>query len=231
MTERLLELPRLDPRLGRHVVHDERNKGFRAVAPRALPELHDVSHNRRGRRLNQGQLGGCTFFSLCHALKCMPLWRGAKHYPRLTSATAVRGYSRATELDPFSGTYPPDDTGSSGQAACQAAIEMGLLARYEWSFGGAEARAALLDQPIMQGTVWTEGMSNPDKDGRIHPTGAPMGGHEYTLIGMDVERRRVWLWQTWGRWGLNGSGMAYLTWEDQDDLLAQMGDVVVPRTS
>lgn len=232
MTERLELLPRLDRRLGRHVRHDERNKNYRVMRAVLLPELVDTHHDRRGRALNQGQLGGCTFFSLCHALKCEPLWRTPTRHPFvpvLNSKLAVKGYSRATQIDPFAGQYPPDDTGSSGQAACQAAVEMGLIGSYEWAFGGAEARAALLVQPTMHGTVWTEAMFHPDSDGRVHPTGAVMGGHEYAAIGLDVERRRTWYWQTWGWWGLDGRGLFYQTWEDEDALLAQSGDVVVPR--
>lgn len=228
MAERTEQLAQLDPRLGRHVRHDERNKQYRAVtAPRPL---QSVRHRRRGRSLNQGQIGACTFFALCHALKCEPLWRGSRHRPALSHGFAVHGYQLATTLDPFPGVFPPDDTGSSGQAACQAGIQLGALIRYDWAFGAGEGRQAIMDQPVMQGTVWTETMFHPDRDGRVHPTGAEMGGHEYTRIGMDVERRRSWYWQTWGKWGLDDSGLFYMTWDDEDPLIEERhGDLVVPR--
>lgn len=239
MAERAFEIPFDDVRLGRHVRHDARNFNYRAVPEPRRVELRDVRHRRRGRRLDQDRipqpdgsyisLGACTFYSLCHALKCDPLWRGSARKPALNHDTAVRGYSRATELDPFPGTYKPADTGSSGQAACQAGVEMGLLARYDWAFGGDEARAALVDQPVMFGTWWPADMFHPDRDGRAHPTGGDAGGHEYTAVGLDVERRRMWFWNTWGEWGYEGSGLFYLTWDDADALLARQGDVVVPR--
>lgn len=228
MTERLERLPSSDPRLGRHVQHDERSKGFRVVAPRRV-ELRDVRHRRRGRRLNQGQLGACTFFSLCHALKCEPLWPVRNARVPLSAGFAVRGYSLATTLDEFAGTYPPEDTGSSGLGACKAGVSLGVLKRFDWAFGGSEGRIAVMEQPVMQGTWWTNDMFHPDKDGRVHPTGGDAGGHEYTWIGIDVERRRSWFWNTWGVWGLDGSGLFYLTWDDQDALLARQGDLVVPR--
>lgn len=239
MAERAYEIPFDDVRLGRHVRHDPRSLDYRAVPRRAERPLVSVRHRRWGRRLDQGAipqpdgstigLGACTFYSLCHALKCAPLWRGSSHRPALDHATAVRGYSRATELDPFPGTYKPTDTGSSGLAACQAGMEMGLLARYDWAFGGNEARQALLDQPVMFGTWWTREMFHVERDGRARPSGGDAGGHEYAAIGLDVERQRIWFWNTWGDWGLDGSGLFYLTFEDADALLDRQGDVVVPR--
>jgi hypothetical protein len=40
---------------------------------------------------------------------------------RFTEPTARRIYSAATAIDEFPGTWPPDDTGSSGLAVCKVA--------------------------------------------------------------------------------------------------------------
>lgn len=191
------------------------------------PVLKSVRHRRVAKLRDQDGLGSCTFFSLMNALLTAPLYRPGRA-KLFTFEYGKAGYSRATQIDPFLGEFPPSDTGSSGLAACKVAAELGLITSYQHAFGGAQARAALVAQSVIQGTVWTEAMFYPDKDGRIHPTGSEVGGHQYCLYGLDVERRRTWIWNTWLEWGLDGKGLAYLTWDDHDNLLDRQGDVQVP---
>src|SRR3954447_21394317 len=60
--------------------------------------------------LDQGQLGSCTGNACEMACYEMP---GHSAKVTKTEAQAVALYRRATVLDGFPGTYPPEDTGSS----------------------------------------------------------------------------------------------------------------------
>jgi hypothetical protein len=139
--------------LGRHVEHDPRSHGFpvslTATAPVGV--LHPVTHERHGKIFDQGHywdpklkrfisLGSCTGNALVGAVMTDPLYRPHHNYGE---SMAVRVYGRATVLDSFPGEYPPDDTGSSGLAVCKAALEKGLITRYEHAFNLDQALAAL----------------------------------------------------------------------------------------
>jgi len=139
---------------------------------------------------------------------------------------AVVLYSLATTLDPYSGMYPPTDTGSNGLSIAKALQKLGLISGYQHATSLAAALTALNDQACMVGTIWRGDMFNPMSDGRLKITGNIEGGHEYKLDELDVENKRVWILNQWGLdWGINGR--AYLTWDDLGTLLANQGDCTV----
>lgn len=148
-------------------------------------------------------------------------------YYTLDESGAVHLYSDATRIDEWPGEYPPTDTGSSGLAIAKALKNAGMIAGYQWTYSLDAYLRALGVTPVITGTVWTEDMFRPDADGRVHPTGAVAGGHEYCTVGVDVERRRIWHYQSWGQWGLDGTGLFYTTFDDHGYLLDQQGDAVV----
>jgi hypothetical protein len=77
------------------------------------------------------------------------------------------------------------------------------------------------------GADWREGCDEPDKDGLVRYRGRSGGGHEVEAYGLDVERRVVHLYNSWGpTWGLRGSFS--LTFEDLGRALEDHGDVVIP---
>jgi hypothetical protein len=154
--------------LGRHVHHDERSWAYRRPATIAREDLRPVLHRRHGHIYDQGHLGSCTGNALAGALMTDPLYRPHHNY---AEKTAVRLYSRATALDGFDGTYPPDDTGSSGLAVCKAAQGYGMISSYEWAMGITDALAALQRGPVITGVNWRTGYDYPDSNGLVRLTG------------------------------------------------------------
>jgi hypothetical protein len=210
-------------RLGRHVHHDPRSRNYPAAM---ASSLKSVAHRHYGPILDQGQLGSCTGNALTQALMCAPLHKPGRI---LTEADAVALYSRATELDPIPGHYPPTDTGSDGLDVCKAAVEKGYLSAYHHAFGLDQALAALVLSPVIIGIDWLTGCDQPDSNGLIRYAGTVRGGHEVCLNAINVEHKLVRALNSWGDgWGHRGA--FYMTFDDLGRALARQGDVTVPVT-
>lgn len=149
----------------------------------------------------------------------------------LTMDDADRIYSLATTLDPWEGSWPPTDTGSSGLAASKAAQQLGLGGEYRWALGGgadAVVQAIMAGRTVGVGTWWLSGMFSPkpmaDLPGQylVEPTGSRRGGHQYRVHGYheptDTMRARCW-WGSWAR-----SGVFHMKREHLNDLLMDDGD-------
>lgn len=229
----LPEAPDLPHALGRHVEHDPRSRSFAFTAPEPRPIVDTVWH-RLVPAYDQGSLGSCTANALCGALSTRP------HRHRFRSQrNIVKVYSEATRIDPFPGAWPPEDTGSSGLAVAKVALRRGWISEYRHIFRFEDLLQALMVGPLIVGTAWHSEMFHPEPDGRVHPLGTVVGGHEYEAFGVDVSNRRVWFWNSWGtNWGAGpqvplagqirgAAGAFYMDWEDFRDLLADDGDATV----
>ena len=76
---------------------------------------------------------------------------------------------------------------------------------------------------MIAGTDWTEGMFNPDSSGQVHVTGDVAGGHEYEVIGLDVDKKLFHCVNSWGEsWGIKGH--FFISFADMDALLHASGD-------
>jgi hypothetical protein len=211
--------------LGRHVEHDEASRAFRAA--QAGGPLVSVIWKRSGDVFDQGQVGSCTGNAIAGVMNTAPLRK--RYTRRKTEADALRAYELATTLDSVPGAYPPDDTGSSGLAVCKAAVKLGWITAYHHAFGMAEALGALMLQPVIVGTNWYESMFKPDASGTvsISPGSSVAGGHEYEVLGVDVEGKRVLCANSWGAaWGVHG--LFWMSWDTFNRLLSEQGDVTVP---
>lgn len=239
-------IPFEDPRLGRHIRHDERSREF--PAPRRMKRPTDIRHRNHSRyKLFQSDIGACTGFTGAQALNTDPyrLARRLKKLPLTTNEHGFEFYGGATHRDPWPGVWPPNDTGSSGLAVAQEMQARGEIVGYHWAFGYDHGLAALPEGPLMQGTWWTEDMFDPDSDGRVRPTGRDVGGHEYLWVGVEVVSRlapsknRSWFLNSWedernGRyWGVTasgndgpGGGYFYLEQDDHRALLERDGDLI-----
>jgi hypothetical protein len=137
---------------------------------------------------------------------------------------AHRIYSGATTLDPWDGSWPPTDTGSSGLAAAKSAQAQGYGGAYHWIMSGIDGVVqAIIDGAVVSiGTRWDNNMFDPDSDGRVHLGGPVVGGHQWVARGYDAERD--WLkCRCW--WG--GFRDFYLARTDAGELLADAGDAHV----
>ncbi len=209
-------------RLGRHVEHDPRSRGFSAER---APKVVSVQHQATGLPLDQGSIGSCTANALCGALDSAPDYSASTP---LAEPDAVRVYELETKLE--GKPYPPNDPGGSGLMVCKAAKELGLIASYKHAFGLQHALEALVLRPVITGISWYTSFDTPDpKTGLVEiAAGATVrGGHEIVADGIDAENELVWFWNSWGtQFALGGRFcMAFGTWER---LLAEQGDVTVP---
>lgn len=192
-------------RLGRHVRHDPRSLRF-TVQPTGVAQTK--VWERRIPVLDQGDLGSCTGNATVGVLGTSPFYEQLTPVQRqaLGEDEAVRLYSYATQLDPFVGAYPPDDTGSDGLDVAKAAVKLGYLSGYQHITSIAAAQTAILSGPFICGTNWYEGMFTPSSSGEVRVSGAVAGGHEYECFGYVAELDRWWFWNSWGPgWGVNGS--------------------------
>jgi hypothetical protein len=213
--------------LGRHVNHDSESRRYTyRAAPR---ELTTVQHVRHVPVLDQGSLGSCTGNA---GIGCLGTGRfyttitGDDVYHTLNEADAVALYSAATRVDPYDGAYPPTDTGSDGLTIAKVLTSAGMIAGYEWAFGLDQTLQALMDRPLITGTLWLDNMFNPTDEGLVRPSGTVAGGHEYVVDGYDDLRGWVWFTNSWGAdWGQ--LGRFAMEAEQYGNLLARDGDVTV----
>lgn len=209
---------------GRRINHDPRNRAYGIVAsPLVAPKT--VLWESHAPVLDQGETGMCTAVALCQWLNVHRSLADVADWMTVENAEDI--YSAATRIDPFDGEYPPDDTGSDGISVCKVATERGLIRAYRHAFGLQQTLVALQDGPVLIGTTWFEAMNTPDASGFLPVAGQDLGGHEYLLVGADMEHKFVTIQNSWsGQWGENGR--ARITFSGVEDLLAQQGDVTVP---
>jgi hypothetical protein len=207
-------------RLGRHVLHDPLSKNF--PAPMA-PAITTVMHKRLVPIFNQGNLGSCTGNAAVGCISTAPFAHKGNE------DEAVQIYKDATHLDNIYGTYPPDDTGSSGLAVMKAMKNKGWIKSYAHSFGLDHTLRALVLRPGITGIAWLAGCDTPDAHGVVRYTGAVRGGHEIELIGLDAEKKLVWFANSWGTgWGKNGTFA--MSFDDYKRALGDQGDATFAMT-
>jgi len=223
---KVITVPQEDPRLGRNVVHDPRSRRF-AFQATETPR-RDITLRVYNPRPNPSQEIGC-----CTGVDAVVKANTAGNRIKgnvLGMSNALKVYSRATQLDPWPGQYPPEDTGSSATAACNASLEQGLIERAEWIFTGTDGVYAALTQgrPVGVGTWWYERMFQIDHmSGLIDVSGRKVGGHQYTIVGyrkrLDAFVGMCW----WGDWGMDKQGRFLIRRASLQDLLSDDGDAHV----
>lgn len=209
--------------LGRVTEHDPRSLDYPV---RALVDTLLVSRRWRkyGQILDQGDLGSCTGNAGIAALNHVPFHvTGTKCG---TELDAIDLYSAATVVDAYSGSYPPDDTGSSGLAVAKVLKSQGRINGYTHAFGFDHFLAALMLGPVMVGTSWYDDMFYPTLSGYVMPTGPYAGGHEYLATGVDTYNKVIRFQNSWGYyWGVGGK--FYMSYSDFTSLLADEGDAIL----
>lgn len=176
--------------------------------------VRSVFHELLIASLDQGDLGACTGFATAGSLSSLPFGL------RLTNTDGRNIYSLATKLDSFAGQWPPTDTGSDGNSAMTAAVQLKLAVSFIHADNLADMHAAIQTRDGIFGSNWTEAMSNPDPDGRARITGQILGGHEFAYVGFDKERGREVFRNSWGPlFGCNG-----YFWISSDDLQTLIDD-------
>lgn len=155
-------------------------------------------------------------------------WFGAVDVTSLTQL-GLDIYSRATHLDSFDGAYPPDDTGSDGDAGMAAMKERGLVSSFQKVVTFEGLQRELQRGPCVTGTAWYSGMFSPNRCGRVELTGTIEGYHEWKLAGIDYDTKEMIGLNSWGNnWGARDSrgqrGYFRISFGNYTKLMAQGAD-------
>lgn len=204
----------LDARSLAHMVENNAHQMGKALTDRSWERVLVV--------LDQGELGSCTGNAGTGALGTQPFYDAVGH-DVLASTTdaaaaesfAVQLYSDATVVDGYPGSYPPDDTGSSGLAVCKVLKSRGTIKGYRWARSAYGFLRLLQEGPVLQGMPWYNSFFEPDAQGFIdsdpHWTSSGIaGGHEVEAVGVELDSADAFdsvitYVNSWGpKWGDDG---------------------------
>lgn len=223
------EIEQLDPRLGRHLEHDEASRAF--AAPSVIDKTTWVDKAIRiyDPVPNPNQVvGNCTTCAKAMQFNSV----GNRVTGRVLGMPwATDRYTLETNIDEFTGAWPPDDTGSSSLASCKTVQTTGEGGVYRWLFGGADQVVqTIMGTPTVKphavslGSWWDWDMFNQDSEGFVHPGGGYAGGHQYIGRGYWAARDAV-LCRCW--WG--DFRDFWITRTDLNALLLDGGDAHIQK--
>lgn len=214
-----------DPRLSRLVDFDPRSRDFpiRSAAVTKKPRSYTW---RCEEWFDQGREGACVGFALGHELAARPAEFRGLDYGYLVNNV----YHEAQKIDQWTGgSYPgavPQYDGTSVLAGVKVLHKRGFFKSYRWAFGIDDLVLGLgHNGPAVLGINWYNGMSDPDANGFITPTGGISGGHAILARAVNVKKGYITLRNSWGKsWGKDGD--CYITIADMDKLLQERGEAV-----
>ena len=193
-------------RLGATFSFDTRSLAYQVQRAEAAKS---VLWTRNAPIFDQGNVGSCEGNAETGCAATSPIFEALPAgHATLNEALAVKVYSKATSLDGFNGTYPPDDTGTDSTSASKAAKALGLIGGYLNAASLDLMVAALQTGPVNFACNWYSSFDNPQSSGLVLiSSGAYVrGGHALCCRGVDVDRQEFLLDNSWSTsWGLNGS--------------------------
>lgn len=203
-------------RFGRLLMPDARDAGYRIRRSVATARTSRY-WNANGWWGNQGATPRCVAFAWVHWLEDAPVTHAGKA-PIVDPATL---YREAQRLDEWEGE---GYDGTSVRAGAKALQKRGWVGEYRWAKNWSDIEYALLNLgPLVVGTMWTLGMSEPDGNGRIRTEGPEVGGHAYVLNGLNLKSGLLRIKNSWGpEYGRGGH--AYVGINEWRDLWADGGE-------
>ncbi len=210
---------------------DERSRAFPIRT--LLADKPARSYSWRHVQLDQGSEGACVGHGVTMDAAARPKPFFGK-VETLASAdlaeiqgTAFDVYRSAQKIDEWPGE---DYEGTSVLAGLKIGQTLGFWKEYRWALGPGPDHAANdviqavgYHGPVILGTSWHQGMSNPDDKGFLRPTGAVLGGHCYLVTRYSKPRDAVWTPNSWG-----GAGQGWISRHDLAELLAAQGEAAMP---
>lgn len=210
--------------LGRIPAPDPRDANFPLTAaptPPTTPTQRTFRYFRTGPILDQGPYPHCVEFAWKQFLFSSPIRTSPtqfnQHYPTPTI------YNLSQQIDEWPGE---NYDGTSVRAGAKVLQRLGLITNYYWASTAEQIADFLLQHDggtVVTGTIWTNRMFFPDKNGIIYPQGSIEGGHAYLLTGYNQKTGLFRITNSWGtHWGQ--SGRSWLQGEDLQRLLDQDGE-------
>lgn len=215
------------PRFGRLVAPDPRDQShlLRQINPAAAVEAANVPYKywRHSTVIDQGDSSACTGASARQWLNMGPVVnKSGPDYMKI--------YHSAQLLDEWPGAEPAY-YGSSVRAAFKVLKGLGFVKSYAWAFDlDTVVNHVLTAGPCVIGSSWYQGQMRTDKDGFVHVDGRQVGGHAWTLAGVNRERKcpdgsvgcgRIL--NSWGK-GFGQNGLAWISFKDLEALILDQGE-------
>lgn len=199
--------------LGRRHVPDARDLNYRLEAP-ATSRM--VRHWTSRGVMDQGATSQCVAYACVKWLTTSPV---------INKPVDPKGlYDEAQRLDAWQGEAYD---GTSVRAGMKALKGRGLISEYRWATTAEDVISYVLASgPVVMGTTWTTGLSQPDRRGFISFDGENIGGHAWLIIGASRKLGAVRMVNSWGaRWG--DGGRAWVSFSDLERLIADYGEAAV----
>jgi hypothetical protein len=207
------------PAFGRLYHPDPQDHNFLARnRPLGVSEMRAYRYwNAEGWWGDQGSVPQCVAYASVHWLEDGPI----THAGPVPIIQPQMLYDAAQAIDPWAGT--PHE-GTTVRAAAKILQRLGLIASYHWAFTLDDVVYTVLNHgPVIMGTDWYEGMSDPDAKGVLHATGANQGGHAWVINGVNVPARMFRMKNSWGR-GWNRHGFGLIGFDDIKQLVENNGE-------
>lgn len=151
----------------------------------------------------------------------------------MSEESAEANYHQATILDDITGTWPPDDTGSTVLAGAKAVVYLHKLQAFDAAWSVSDALTRLRSGPGVIGTDWRQGMFSTDNCGHLDMSGPVKGGHAWFMTGDDAVQKRVWGITSWGKFGVADRrgryGYFWMTRDEFTELFSHEAEAYFPR--
>lgn len=208
------------PALGRLVVPDDRDRNFlmSSVIPTSTSRTYRYWW-ANGWWGDQGFQPHCVAFSWAHYLADGPVTQPGR--PPHVNTTDL--YREAQKIDQWPGE---NYDGTSVRAGAKILQDMGFVQSYTWAWDlQTVVRALLTTGPVVVGTWWYEGMTEPKagKKPLLVAEGQRQGGHAYLLNGVNTRQKLVRVKNSWGR-GWGDDGTAWMSFRTLEGLIDADGE-------
>ena len=120
------------------------------------------------------------------------------------------------------GNTPDNIEGCQVNHAVDYLISKGIVKKEFWTQDAQEVAVFLNNvAPVIYSLPWYSKMDKTQSDGRLICKGDPIGFHAVLGFRYDGLKKRFWMRNSWGNWGINGN--CYLTMHDLARLMNKGG--------
>ena len=165
--------------------------------------------------LDQGATNHCVGYSMAHFGINLPT------FTTYTKKEASSLYYKCKVVD----GDPGAENGTTIRSAAKVLQDIGAIDNYAFARTMSQIKWWLVNKgPLIVGTIWSEGMMTPDKNGMLDINGFVLGGHGY-IVNEIHPTKGYGIKNSWGpNWGNNGK--AYISFEDFEKIFLYGGEAL-----